>query len=90
MVLGYTPGDRDLAVRLLLRPAARWVAEYYITVDVVTRDDGTVEATLPARQTDWVAKLLLRLGPDAEVIEPSELRAEISRIATAALGRYGG
>ena len=86
----YTPGDRDLAVRLLLRPAARWVAEYYITVDVVTRDDGTVEATLPARQTDWVAKLLLRLGPDAEVIEPSELRAEISRIATAALGRYGG
>jgi len=85
----YTAGDQDLAVRLLLRPAARWVAEYYVTDDVVTRPDGTVEATLPARQTGWIAKLLLRLGPDAEVLDPSELRAEISQIAAAALDRYG-
>ena len=87
---GATDRDHDLAVRLLLRPAARWVAEYYVTADVVTRADGTVEATLPARQTGWVAKLLLRLGPDAEVLDPPELRVEISQIATAALERYGG
>ncbi|HEX9300479.1 MAG TPA: WYL domain-containing protein [Actinomycetota bacterium] len=85
----YTPGDHDLAVRLLLRPAARWVAEYYVTVEVVARTDGTVEATLPAKQTGWVAKLLLRLGPDAEVLDPPELRTEISEIAAAALDRYG-
>jgi proteasome accessory factor C len=84
----YTAGDQDLAVRLLLRPAARWVAEYYVTDDVVTRPDGTVEATLPARQTGWIAKLLLRLGPDADVLDPPELRAEISQIAAAALDRY--
>ena len=84
----YTAGDHDLAVRLLLRPAARWVAEYYVTDDVVTRPDGTVEATLPARQTGWIAKLLLRLGPDADVLDPPELRAEISQIAAAALDRY--
>jgi proteasome accessory factor C len=84
----YTAGDQDLAVRLLLRPAARWVAEYYVTDDVVTRPDGTVEATLPARQTRWIAKLLLRLGPDADVLDPPELRAEISQIAAAALDRY--
>ncbi len=84
----YTAGDQDLAVRLLLRPAARWVAEYYVTDDVVTRTDGTVEATLPARQTGWIAKLLLRLGPDADVLDPPELRAEISQIAAAALDRY--
>jgi proteasome accessory factor C len=84
----YTAGDQDLAVRLLLRPAARWVADYYVTDDVVTRPDGTVEATLPARQTGWIAKLLLRLGPDAEVLDPLELRAEISQIAAAALDRY--
>jgi proteasome accessory factor C len=86
----YTPRDQDLAVRLLLRPAARWVAEYYVTDDVVTRPDGTVEATLPARQTGWIAKLLLRLGPDADVLDPPELRAEISQIAAAALDRYSG
>jgi len=55
----------------------------------VTRADGTVEATLPARQIGWVAKLLLRLGPDAEVLDPPQLRAEISQIAIAALERYG-
>jgi len=85
----YMPGDQDLSVRLLLRPAARWVAEYYVTDDVVARADGTVEATLPARQTGWIAKLMLRLGPDAEVLDPPELRAEISQIAAAALDRYG-
>lgn len=85
----YTPGDHDLAVRLLLRPPARWVAEYYVTDDVVARADGTVEVTLPARQTGWVAKLLLRLGPDADVLDPPELRAEIVEIAATALERYG-
>ena len=84
----YRTGDQDVAVRLLLRPAARWVAEYYVTDDVVARPDGTVEATLPARQTGWIAKLLLRLGPDADVLDPPELRAEISQIAAAALDRY--
>jgi predicted DNA-binding transcriptional regulator YafY len=59
-----------------------------VTDDVVTRPDGTVEATLPARQTGWIAKLLLRLGPDADVLDPPELRAEISQIAAAALDRY--
>ena len=84
----YTPGEHDVAVRLLLRPAARWVAEYYTTVDVVARDDGSVEATLPARQTAWVARLLLRLGPEAAVLEPGELRDETRAIARAALDRY--
>ena len=59
------------------------------SVEVVARTDGTVEATLPAKQTGWVAKLLLRLGPDAEVLDPPELRTEISEIAAAALDRYG-
>jgi proteasome accessory factor C len=84
----YTPGDHDVAVRLLLRPAARWVAEYYATTDVVVREDGSVEATFPARQTAWVARLVLRLGPDAEVLEPEELRAQTRAIAASALARY--
>jgi proteasome accessory factor C len=84
----YTPGEHDVAVRLLLRPAARWVAEYYATADVVTRDDGSVEATLPARQTSWVARLLLRLGSDAEVLAPADLASQTRAIAEAALRRY--
>jgi predicted DNA-binding transcriptional regulator YafY len=30
------------------------------------------------------------LGPDADVLDPPELRAEISQIAAAALDRYSG
>ncbi len=85
----YTPGEGDTAVRLLLRPSARWVAEYYATTDVHVRDDGSVEATFPAKQTGWVARLLLRLAPEAEAIEPSELAGEVRELARRALAVYG-
>ena len=85
----YTPGPSDTAVRLLLRPPARWVAEYYVTTDVLTRPDGLVEATLPARQTGWVARLVLRLAPDAEVLEPAGLIGEVRELARATLAVYG-
>ena len=29
----YSPGRDDVPARLLLRPAARWIAEYYVTTD---------------------------------------------------------
>ena len=76
-------------MRLRLAPAARWVAEYYATTDVVERDDGGVEVTMPARQLGWVARLLLRLGDDAEVVEPTGLRDEMRDLARQTLDRYG-
>jgi proteasome accessory factor C len=85
----YSPTGEDVSVRLRLAPTARWVAEYYATTDVVERDDGGVEVTLPARQLGWVARLLLRLGGDAEVREPSGLRDEVRELARRTLDRYG-
>ena len=85
----YSPTGEDVAVRLRLRPAARWVAEYYATTAVRELDDGGLEISLPARQLGWVARLLLRVGPDAEVLEPTELRAEVARLAASTLDRYG-
>ncbi len=85
----YTPGGRDVEVRLHLTPAARWVAEYYIATDIVEESDGSMTATLPTRQIVWLARLLLRLGPDASVIEPQDVRDEVHRQARAALARYG-
>lgn len=86
----YSPTGEDVAVRLRLRPAARWIAEYYATTGVLDLEDGGVEVTLPARQLGWVARLLLRVGDDAEVVEPPELRAEVARLAEATLVRYVG
>jgi proteasome accessory factor C len=84
----YSPTGDDVAVRLRLKPGARWIAEYYATTQVEERDDGDLEVTLPARQLGWVARLLLRVGPDAEVVEPAELRDEVARLAAETLARY--
>jgi proteasome accessory factor C len=85
----YSPTGDDVSVRLRLRPAARWIAEYYATTELAEREDGGVEATLPARQLGWVARLLLRVGDDAEIVEPVELREEVRRLARETLARYG-
>jgi proteasome accessory factor C len=86
----YSPSDEDLGVRLRLRPGARWVAEYYATSDVREVEGGAVEVTLPARRLGWVARLLLRLGPDADVIEPAELRDVVRATAQETAARYAG
>jgi len=85
----YSPTGEDVAVRLRLRPAARWIAEYYATTNVEEQDDGGVELTLPARQLGWVARLLLRVGDDAEIVEPPELRDQVQDLARETLARYG-
>ena len=85
----YSPTGEDVSVRLRLRPAARWIAEYYATTQVRELDGGGLDVTLPARQLGWVARLLLRVGDDAEVVEPPELDDEVQRLARETLARYG-
>ena len=77
----YTPTDDDVPVRLALGPEARWIAEYYATADEVERTDGTLEVTLPTARLGWVAGLLLRVGPQARVIEPAELTDRVRELA---------
>jgi proteasome accessory factor C len=86
----YTPTGDDVPVRLRLRPPARWIGEYYATTDAVELDDGALEVTLPARQLGWVARLLLRVGTDAEVVAPPELADEVRELASRTLARYRG
>jgi proteasome accessory factor C len=84
----YTPSDRDLDVRVRLHPPARWVAEYYLARDVAEGPDGSLEVTLPTATTQWLARLFLRLGADADVLEPAALRDEIVAQARETLARY--
>ena len=85
----YSAGGAEVPVRLRLRAGARWIAEYYATTEVHDSDDGTVLVTLPAKQLGWVARLLLRVGADAEVVEPPELADMVRDQARGALSRYG-
>ncbi len=84
----YTPGAQDVQIRLLLRPEARWVAEYFVTTATTDRGDGSIEVTLPAKTLAWAARLLLRLGPDAQALEPAELHDEVAELARRTLALY--
>ena len=83
----YSPGAADIRVRLRLGPGARWVAEYY-EVEEEREADGLLEIVLPTKDLSWVAKLLLRLGGEAEVLDPPELVEAAGRALEATLGRY--
>lgn len=85
----YSRSERDVAVRLLLAPGARWVAEYYVTGSSKERSDGRLDVVLPTRDLEWVVKLVLRLGGDAEVIEPPELAERVREAAAETLAGYG-
>ncbi len=77
----YTPTERDVPVRLLLHPAARWVGEYY-EVDAETETPaGDLEVQLPASRLEWVARLVLRLGGEAEVLSPPQLKVRVRELA---------
>jgi proteasome accessory factor C len=77
----YTPTERDVPVRLLLHPAARWVGEYY-EVDAETETPtGDLEVQLPASRLEWVARLVLRLGGEAEVLSPPRLKVRVRELA---------
>jgi len=84
----YTRSEKDVPVRLLLGPGARWVAEYYLTESPVERDDGALEVTLPTKDLPWVAKLVLRLGGEASVLAPSELAERVRHVARETLAVY--
>ena len=80
--------DTDLPTAVLRVPASgAWVAERYPTRSLERDGDGwRVEVTVASEA--WLGELLLRLGVDAEVLEPA-VWAEVGvRAAAALLTRY--
>ena len=87
----FRPDGTDPRVVLRLAPEARWVVEQY-PVDAVTDTDDGIEVRLAITAVPWLERLLLRLGPAAEVIDADppldgEIRAEAARRV---LARYRG
>jgi proteasome accessory factor C len=84
----YNPAPDAPRVTLRLRPTAAWVAEAYPTVSVTERADGGLDVELTVSEPAWLERLLLQLGPDAEVLEPPEWRRAAAASAERALDRY--
>jgi proteasome accessory factor C len=69
----FAPGPEARHVKLSIPRSARWVVEAYPTLDVQERSDGGLLVTLAVSGTPWLERLMLRLGPEAEVIDPPDL-----------------
>ena len=76
---------------LRLGPDAAWVSEYYPTLDCVDADDGSVDATLAVTGIPWLERLLLQLGPHAQMVAHDASIATDVRAGAArrVLARYG-
>ena len=79
------PVDGSLPeVTLLLDPGVRWVVDQYPHTGQDSEPDGRLRVTLPVTADRWLERLLLRLGPAAEVVVAppglgTDLRAAAAR-----------
>jgi proteasome accessory factor C len=85
----FHPRPSDRRVTLLLRPDAAWVPESYPVESVEEMPDGRLKVVLVASERAWLERLLLRLGPAAEVLDPAEVRVEAAEAARRLIVRYG-
>jgi proteasome accessory factor C len=85
----FNPRPSDRRVTLLLNPSAAWVPESYPVESVEEMSDGRLKVVLVASERAWLERLLLRLGPAAEVLDPAEVRVEAAEAARRLLVRYG-
>lgn len=84
----FDAGPDAPRARLRLAPSARWVVDYHPVESVVALEDGAVEVTLPFGDPGWLVRLVLRLAPAAEVLDPPELAVRVHDTAHATLRLY--
>jgi proteasome accessory factor C len=84
----FVPGPDSRRVRLSLDPATAWLVESVPATGPATEVDGRIEVELFVGGDAWLERLLLRLGPDARVVDPPEYRDLAADAATRVLLRY--
>jgi proteasome accessory factor C len=93
---GYVPGSDDVLVVLRLAPTARWVVEHHPVESVEPEPDGWLRVRMSVSALPWLARLLIRLGPEAEVVategadavDVTTIRTLVSDMAATMLARY--
>lgn len=84
---GYSPSDDDVVARIRLSPRARWVLDYY-PVDVLRETKTGTEIRFFSPDAEIPARLLLRLGAEAKLLEGNEVRAKVRAIGEKLRDRY--
>jgi proteasome accessory factor C len=65
------------------------VAEYYPVTRVTEADDGGLVVELEIADPRWLQRLMLRLAPDAVLLEPRGLAESVRATARKTLNLYG-
>jgi proteasome accessory factor C len=84
----FVPGPDSRRVRISIHPSTAWLIESIPTVSPATRKKGRIEFDIFVGGDAWLERLLLRLGPDAWVVEPAEYRSLAADAAARLLERY--
>ncbi|HZJ25515.1 MAG TPA: WYL domain-containing protein [Acidimicrobiia bacterium] len=84
----YQAGPDDTRVTVRLASEASWVTETTPTEAVVERADGSMDVTLSVSGTAWLERLLLQLGPSAQVVAPAAAVDLAARAAARVRARY--
>jgi proteasome accessory factor C len=86
----FTPDADDPRIRLRLAADAAWVIEQYPTESVEQQDDGTYHVVIAVTAVPWLERLLLRLGPETEILTAADPLSDdlVASAATRILSRY--
>lgn len=80
----FVPGPDAVVATLAIGPEASWVLESVPVMSSSALRDGRTEVVLGVSSVVWFERLLLRLGPNAEVLSPPEL-VDAGRVAASRL-----
>ena len=84
----YSPHPDDPRVTLWLSPEAAWVVEAFPSESVRSEAGGSSTVVLAVSESAWLERLLLRLGPQARVLDPPGWQALGANAAQRVLARY--
>ncbi|HTZ07996.1 MAG TPA: WYL domain-containing protein [Acidimicrobiales bacterium] len=84
----FVPGPEATVARLAVDADGAWVLDALPVTASTPGADGRTVVTLGVASTVWFERLLLRLGPHAEVLDPPELAGVGRDAARRLLARY--
>ena len=84
----FVPGPEATVAHLAVDDEAVWITEALLNSSSEPLADGRTGVTLAVASTVWFGRLLLRLGPHAEVLDPPELSETGRHAARQLLARY--
>lgn len=87
-VVRFTPSEDDTYATISLSRRARWVAEYY-PVEIIEDAPDALIVRFAASDPLVAARLLVRLGSSAELLEGEAVESAVAHLRHTILQRYG-